>query len=95
MEPAARQELELTKITSRLGLRSISGPKLIWKFIKAIGAYVQKKSSKSIDWWHYQTVILKPLLILFIKNCNVKQLLSGKFPMLIQKDKTLTHISKY
>ena len=95
MEPAARQEWELTKGTSRLGLRGVGGPKPIWKFIEATRAYVRKKSLKGIDWWRYRTVILEPLLIPFTKKCNVKQLLSGKLPMLVQEDKAPAHASKY
>ena len=68
LELATRQKWELTKNTSCLRLRNISGRKLVWKFTEAIGAYVQKNSPKNIDWWRYQIIILKPLLILFTKN---------------------------
>lgn len=85
----------LTKGTSRLGLRGVGGPKPVWKFTEATGAYVRKKASKSIDWWRYRTVILEPLLIPFAKRCNMRQLLAGKLPMLVQEDKAPAHASKY
>lgn len=63
--------------------------------MEATKAYVYKKALKSIDWWRYQMFILKPLLILFTKKCNIKQLLASKLLMLVQEDKTSTHASKY
>lgn len=95
LEPIPRQEWELSKGTNRLGLWGIGDPKPVQKFTKATRAYVCKKASKNIDWWRYQMVILEPLLISFAKKCNIKQLLASKLPMLIQKDKTLVHASKY
>lgn len=59
LEPAAKDEWELTKGTSCLGLRGIAGPKPIWRFNKSTGAYVRKKAVEGgIDWWRYRTVIL-------------------------------------
>lgn len=40
-------------------------------------------------------VILELLLISFVKKCNVKELLAGKLPMLVQDDKVPIHASKY
>lgn len=76
-------------------LRGVGGPRLVWKFTEATRAYVCKKSPKGIDWWQYQTVILEPLLIPFVKKCNIRQLLIGKLPMLVQEDKAPAHASKY
>ena len=67
LEPAKRQEWGLTKGISCLSLQGISGPKPVWKFNKATGAYFRKQASKGIDWWRYRTVILEPLLIPFTK----------------------------
>lgn len=72
LEPTARQEWELSKDTSCLGLQGVGSLKLVWKFTKATKAYVCKKTPKSIDWLRYWTIILEFLLITFAKKCNIK-----------------------
>lgn len=49
LEPATRQVWELTKHISRLRLRDIGDLKPVLKFTEATGAYVCKKSPKSIN----------------------------------------------
>ena len=54
------------------------------------GAYVLKKGRGGINWYRYQEVILKPLLLPFARKCRLKR--PGT---LVQEDNAPAHASKY
>jgi DDE superfamily endonuclease len=57
---------------------------------KANGAVVRDKGKGGIDWWRYQTVILKPKLIPFALKC-----MKDRPNTVVQEDKAPAHASQY
>jgi len=70
--------------------RRIGGVPTKWRHSKENRAYVREKGHGGIDWWRYQQVILKPLLIPFVVECMV-----DRPETIIQEDKALSHASAY
>jgi hypothetical protein len=70
--------------------RQVLGPIPQFKHIEEWGAYVRKSKGGGIDWYRYQEVILKPLLLPFAKECMVDRL-----DTLVQEDGAGAHASHY
>ena len=73
-----------------LQLRGVGGPKPSFKMNKANRAVVRNKGKGGIDWYRYQTVILKLKLILFALEC-----MKERPNTVIQEDKAPAHTSQY
>jgi hypothetical protein len=74
----------------RLGLQGIGRPKPTFRINKANRAVVCNKSKGGIDWYRYQTVILKPKLIPF-----ALEYIKERPDTVVQEDKAPAHASKY
>jgi hypothetical protein len=48
---------------------TVPGRKHVFKHDENTGAYVLKEGRDGINWYRYQEVILKPLLLSFVKEC--------------------------
>jgi transposase len=68
----------------------ITPKKAEFKHDKSTGAYVLKQGKGGINWYRYQEVILKPLLIPFAKECLKKRPSTQ-----VQEDGAPAHASKY
>ena len=74
----------------QLQLRGVGGPKLSFKMNKVNGAVVHDKGKGGIDWYRYQTVILKPKLIPFALKC-----MKERPNTVVQENKALAHAIQY
>jgi hypothetical protein len=80
-----------THLRRRQGETHIGGTKPKWKYTKKNGAFVRTKSSKGgIDWYKYQEVILKKMLLPFAK----RHMLSYS-DTVVQEDGASCHASDY
>jgi transposase len=86
IEPLMREKWELERGMERLGLRTKPGKKLLWRWTEKNGKLVRGKGS-GIDWWRYQSIIMRPKLIPFAKKC-----IEERPGTLIQEDKTPAHV---
>jgi len=66
------------------------GRKPVFKHNENTGAYVLKEGKGRINWYRYQEVILKPLLLPFAKECSKERLST-----LVQEDGAPSHSSRY
>jgi transposase len=66
------------------------GQKPTFKYNKETGTYVLKEEEGRINWYRYQEVILKLLLLLFAKEC-----LKKRPDILVQEDRAPSHSSRY
>src|SRR3984957_6579161 len=66
------------------------GRKPVFKHNENTGAYVLKEGKGRINWYRYQEVILKPLLLPFAKEC-----LKERPSTLVQEDGAPSHSSRY
>jgi hypothetical protein len=66
------------------------GRKPTFKHNEETGAYVLKEGKGGINWYRYQEVILKPLLLPFAKECLVEH--PGT---IVQEDGAPSHSSRY
>jgi hypothetical protein len=90
LEPQLKSIWELQTGMRWLQLRGVGGPKPSFKINKANGAVVRDKGKGGIDWYRYQTVILKPKLIPFALECM------KEYPnTVVQEDKAPAHASQY
>ena len=69
---------------------TIPGRKPVFKYDENTGAYVLKEGKGGINWYRYQEVILKPLLLPFAKEC-----LKERPGTLVQEDRAPSHSSRY
>ena len=81
---------ELNSGVERVGLRNKPGRKPKFTHTEATGAYIRRKGAGGIDWYRYQTVILKKLLLPFAKECMV-----DRPGTLVQEDGAGAHASHY
>jgi hypothetical protein len=77
--------LRRTRIT-----RNMLGKKPQFQHNEKTRVYVLKDGKGSINWYHYQEVILKPLLIPFAKEC-----LKTRPGTVVQEDGASAHSSRY
>ena len=61
-----------------------------FKYNKNTGVYILKEGKGRINWYRYQEVILKLLLLSFAKECLEKY-----SSMLVQEDRALSHLLQY
>ena len=66
------------------------GHKPTFKHNEETGAYVLNEGRGGINWYWYQEVILKPLLLLFAKEC-----LHERPGTIVQEDGAPSHSSRY
>jgi transposase len=66
------------------------GRKPTFKHDEETGAYILKEGKGGINWYRYQEVILKPLLLPFAKEC-----LKKRPGTLVQEDGAPSHSSRY
>ena len=66
------------------------GRKPVFKHDENTGAYVLKEGKGRINWYRYQEVILKPLLLPFAKECSKE-----RPSTLMQEDGAPSHSSRY
>lgn len=85
LEPELRAQWELLTSMNRLGLRSKPGRKPQWQWDKAHGR-LQRGRGSGIDWYRYQTKVLKPLLIPFAQEC-----MKDRPGTVVQEDKAPSH----
>jgi hypothetical protein len=69
---------------------TMPGRKPVFKHDENTGAYILKEGKGGINWYRYQEVILKPLLLPFGKEC-----LKERPGTLVQEDRALSHSSRY
>ena len=69
---------------------TVPGRKPVFKHNENTGAYVLKEGRGGINWYRYQEVILKPLLLPFAKEC-----LQDRPGTLVQEDGAPSHASRY
>jgi hypothetical protein len=87
-EDKANWELENGMRRLRATL-SMPGKKPVFKHTKETGAYILKDGKGGINWYRYQQVILKPLLLPFAKECLKER------PGTIVQDGAPSHSSRY
>ena len=88
---AARYEEDKAKWEAKQAeKRSTRGRKPEFRHTKEDGAYVLKKGQGGINWYRYQEVILKPLLLPFAKEC-----LHKRPETVVQEDNAPAHSSRY
>jgi hypothetical protein len=63
LELELRKNYELETRMRRIALRGMDGPKPQFRITKEHGAVVREKGKEGIDWWRYEQVILKPMLV--------------------------------
>lgn len=85
IEPEMHRLWEVTNGMRRLGLRQKPGKPPSWRWTAKNGKLMRSKKG-GIDWYRYQTVILKPKLIPFAKECLVT-----RPHTLVQEDKAPAH----
>lgn len=85
IEPEMHQLWEVTNGMRRLGLRQKPGKTPSWSWTTKNGKLTRSKRG-GIDWYRYQTVILKPKLIPFAKSC-----LTSRPHTIVQEDKAPAH----
>lgn len=68
LEPMMKEKWELERGMERLGLHNKPGRKPVWKWNTKNGKLTRGKGS-GIDWYRYQTIITRPRLIPFAKEC--------------------------
>jgi transposase len=85
LEPLMREKWELEKGMERLGLRAKPGKKPQWRWNEKNGKLARGKGS-GIDWWRYQSIIMRPKLIPFAKEC-----MKERPSTLIQEDRAPAH----
>jgi transposase len=85
LEPLMREKWELEKGMERLGLRTKPGKKPQWRWNEKNGKLARGKGS-GIDWWRYQSIIMRPKLIPFAKEC-----MKERPGTLVQEDKAPAH----
>jgi hypothetical protein len=74
----------------RLSLHRTKGPKPKWKLNKKTKAVTKEKSKGGINWYRYETVIIKGKLLPFVLECKKERL-----GTLIQEDKAPCSTSIY
>lgn len=67
-----KERWELTTGMERLGLRTKPGKKPQWRWNQRNGKLSRGKGS-GIDWWRYHSIVMKPKLIPFAKECMKKR----------------------
>lgn len=86
LEPQKKLEWELETGIRRMGLRNKPGKKPQWRFDKSIGKIVRNVGKGGIDWYRYQTIILKKKLIPFALECA-----KDRPKTVVQEDKAPAH----
>jgi transposase len=89
-EKEDRDNWELPMRMGRTGLRNKPGRKPQWKYTKETGAYVRQSGQGGIDWYRYQQVILKPLLLPFAVQCK-----KSRPNTMVMEDNAPAHASSY
>jgi hypothetical protein len=79
----------------RLSTRNLLDKKSQWKWNEEHDKMIRKENKKNIDWWKYQNVIFLSKLIFFAEQCNQRRKEADLFNMIVQKNKTLAHVSKH
>jgi hypothetical protein len=69
----------------QLGLRAKPGKKPQWRWNEKNGKLARGKGS-GIDWWRYQSIIMRPKLIPFAKEC-----MKERPSTLVQEDRAPAH----
>ena len=67
-KPAAKAEWELLIFMCWIGLWNKKSLKFTWWYTEADGKLIKHAQKGDIDWWYYQTIILKLLLLPFAQN---------------------------
>jgi hypothetical protein len=70
--------------------RAQSGTRAKWKHTEENGAYILKEGKGGINWYQYQEMVLKPLLLPFAKEC-----LKDRPNTVVQEDNAPAHASHY
>ncbi len=68
LEPLLCAEWELETGLRKLSLQQPKGRKPAWKWTEKTGKLSRRKGD-GIDWYRYQTQVLIPKLIPFVKEC--------------------------
>lgn len=89
LEPAMRQDWELSTAMRRTGLRNKPGKKPEWRWTVKNGKLVRGQGG-GIDWWRYQSCVLLPKLLPFAKEC-----LKDRPGTVVQEDKAPAHAHHY
>lgn len=89
LEPQKKLEWELQTGVRRLGLRNKPGAQPRWKWDKKHGKLV-RDGKGGIDWWRYQSEVLKPKLLPFAKQC-----MEVRPQTIVQEDKAPSHAHWY
>ena len=87
LEPIMREKWELENGMKRLALRTKRGMKPSWKWVEKTGKLTRRQKGTGVDWYRYQTYILRPKLIPFAKQCREQ-----RPHTIVQEDKAPSHI---
>lgn len=90
IEPELREAWALSTGMRRLGLRNKPGRKPLFRMSEENGAFTRNSTKGGIDWYHYLTKCLLPVLILFAIECQIDHPST-----IIQEDKASSHASKH
>lgn len=85
LEPLMKEQWELNNSMRRLNLRTTRGRKPQWRWNQKNGKLARGKGS-GIDWYRYQTTILRPKLLPFAQQCK-----DARPGTIVQEDKAPSH----
>jgi hypothetical protein len=86
-----KEEWEIAQLIHRLhATRAQPGPKAKWKHTEETRAYVLNEGRGGVNWYRYQEVVLKLLLLPFAKECQ-----KDRPETVVQEDNAPSHSLRY